>query len=68
MYPDKLGDIADKYDTYHRTIKMKSDGVKSGGCIGYGVEHNDKDSKFTVGDYVRMSKYKNNFAKVYSPN
>ena len=37
-------------------------------CIGYGVEHNDKDSKFKVGDYVRMSKYKNNFAKVYSPN
>ena len=68
MYPDKLSDIADKYNTYHRTIKMKPNGVKSGRCTGYGVEHNDKDSKFKVGDYVRMSKYKNNFAKVYSPN
>ena len=29
---------------------------------------NDKGSKFKVGDYVRSSKYKNIFAKGYTPN
>ena len=29
---------------------------------------NDKDPKFKVGDHVRISKYKNNFAKGYTPN
>ena len=29
---------------------------------------NDKDPKFKVGDRVRISKYKNNFAKGYKPN
>ena len=31
-------------------------------------EVNDKDPKFEVGDYVRISKYKNIFAKGYTPN
>ena len=29
---------------------------------------NNKDPKFKVGDHVRISKYKNIFAKRYSPN
>ena len=29
---------------------------------------NDNDPKFKVGDHVRISKYKNNFAKDYTPN
>ena len=29
---------------------------------------NNKDPKFQVGDRVRISKYKNNFAKGYTPN
>ena len=29
---------------------------------------NDKDPKFKAGDHVRISKYKNTFAKVYIPN
>ena len=29
---------------------------------------NDKDSKFKVGDHVRISKYKNIFAKGYTPS
>ena len=29
---------------------------------------NDKDPKFKVGHYVRISKYKNIFAKGYTPN
>ena len=31
-------------------------------------EVNDKDSKFKVGDYVRIPKYKNTSAKGYTPN
>ena len=36
--------------------------------IGYNVHFNKKDSRFKVGDYVRISKYKNIFAKRYAPN
>ena len=31
-------------------------------------EHNEKRSRFKVGDRVRMSKFKNIFAKRYTPN
>ena len=31
--------------------------------IDFGVENNGKDSKFKVGDCVRISKYENTFAK-----
>ena len=31
-------------------------------------EHNEKDSKFKVGDRVRISKFKNIFAQRYTPN
>ena len=31
-------------------------------------EHNEKDSRFKVGDRVRISKFKNIFAKGYTPN
>ena len=33
----------------------------------YNEESNEKDSKFKVGDHVRISKYKNIFAKGYTP-
>ena len=33
-----------------------------------GKEVNDNDPKFKVGDHVRISKYKNIFAKGYTPN
>ena len=36
--------------------------------INFGRECNDKDSKFNVGDHVRISKYKNIFTIGYSPN
>ena len=35
--------------------------------IEYGVEHNDKNLKFKVGDCVRISKYSNIFEKGYTP-
>ena len=34
----------------------------------YNVNSNDKDSKFKICDHVRISKYKNIFAKGYTPN
>ena len=43
----------------HRAIKMKSVVVKYNGYIDYRKDVNDKDHKFKVGDYVRISKCKN---------
>ena len=34
----------------------------------YTTETNEKDPKFKVGDHVRISKYKNIFAKGHAPN
>ena len=69
VYIDKLDDIVDNYNnTYHRTIKMKPADVKDNAHIGFKKEVNDKDPKFKVDDHVRISKYKNIFAKGYTPN
>ena len=68
-YIDKLDDIVDEYNnTYHRTVKMKSVDVKSDNHIEYNVNSNDKDPKLQDGNHVRISKYKNIFAKGYIPN
>ena len=67
MYFDKLDDIVNKYNTYHRTIKMKPTDVKSSTYIDFDVEHNDKDPKFKVDDHVRISKHRNISAKGYTP-
>ena len=69
MYIDKLDDTVNKYNkAYHWTIKMKPDDVKSSIYIDSSKEINDKDPKFRICDIVRISKYKNIFAKVYTPN
>ena len=69
MYIDKLDDIIDKCNnTKYRTIKMKPTDVKDNTYIDFGNEVNDNDPKFKVGDHVRISKYKNLFAKGYTPN
>ena len=47
---------------------MKPIDVKDNTYIDFGKEVNDNDPKFKVGDYVRISKYKNIFAKGYTPN
>ena len=47
---------------------MKAADVKDNMNIGLKKEDNDKDPKFKVGDRVKISKYKNNFAKGYTPN
>ena len=69
VYIDKLDDISDEYNnTYHRTIKMEPVDVKDNTYINSPEEANEKDPKFKVGDHVRISKYKNIFAKGYTPN
>ena len=69
MYINKLDDIASEYNnTYHRTIKMRPVNVKDNTYIDFKKEVNDKDPKFKVSDHVRISKYKNIFAKGYTPN
>ena len=69
VYIDKLDDIVDEYNnTYHTTIKMKPIDVKDNTYINTSKKSNYKDPKFKVGDQVRISKYKNIFAKGYMPN
>ena len=69
VYIDKLNVIVNKYNnTYHTTIKMKPINVKDNTYINTDKEITYKDPKFKVGDYVRISKYKNIFAKGYMPN
>ena len=66
---DKLDDIVNKHNnTYHSTIKMKPVDVKSSTYIEASKEVNQKDPKFKIGDTVRISKYKNIFAKGCVPN
>ena len=69
VYINKLNDIVNKYNnTYHRTIKMKPVDVKDNTYIDSSEEVNDKDPKFKAGNHVRISKYKNIFAKGYTLN
>ena len=68
VYVDKLDDVVDEYNnTYHRTIKTKPIDVKNNTYIDFENKVNDKDPKFKVGDNVRIFKYKNFFAKGYTP-
>ena len=68
VYYDVLDDIVNKYNnTKHSTIKMKPIDVKNNKRV-YIDEHNEKDSRFKVGDRVRVSKFKNIFPKGYTPN
>ena len=69
VYINKLNDIVSEYNnTYHRTIKAKPIDVKDNTYIDFKREVNDKDPKFKVGNHVNISKYKNIFAKGYTPN
>ena len=69
VHIDKLDDIVNEYNnTYHTTTKMKPIDVKDNTYINADKEINNKDPKFKVGDRVRISKYKNIFAKGYTPN
>ena len=68
VYINKL-DIVNEYNnTYDRKIKMKPVDVKDNTYIDFKKEVNDKGPKFKVSNHVRISKYKNIFAKGYTPN
>ena len=47
---------------------MKPIDVGDDSFAEYNEESNEKDPKFKAGDHVRISKYKNIFAKGYTPN
>ena len=47
---------------------MKPVDIKDNTHIDFKKEVNDKDPKFKVRDHVRISKYRNIFAKGYTPN
>ena len=69
VYYDVLDDVVNKYNnTKHSTIKMKPTDVKDNNKRVYIDEHKEKDSRFKVGDRVRISKLKNIFPKGYAPN
>ena len=68
MYIDKLDDIVGEYNNTYRKIKMKPADVEDNAYIDFKKEVDDKDPKFKVGDHVRIPKYKNIFAKGYTPN
>ena len=66
--PNKIWvDQGGEFYSIHSTIKMKPIDVKNNKRV-YIDEHNEKDSKFKVGDRARISRYKNIFAKGYAPN
>ena len=47
---------------------MKPVDVKFSTYIDLNKENNEKDPKFKIGDFVRTSKYKKNFARGYTTN
>ena len=64
-----LDDLAHEYNnTKHNTIKMKPKDAKNDNNRVYIDEYNKKSARFNVNDRVRISKFKNIFAKGYTPN
>ena len=69
VYFDVLDNIVNKYNsTVHRSIKMKLIDVTSDSYAECNEDSTEKDPKFKVDDRVRISKYKNIFAKGCTPN
>ena len=64
VYFNLLDDIVNKYNnTVHKPIDIIDDSYAE-----YNKDFKEKDPKFKVGDHVRISNYKNIFAKGYTPN
>ena len=69
VYFDVVDDIVNEYNnTKDSTIKINPKDFGYNNKRVYIDEHNEKDSRFKVGDRVRISKFKNIFAKGYTPN
>ena len=59
--------LVNKYNNaYHRIIKVKPIDVKDNTLLNISKEVNDQESQFKIDDHVRISKYKNIFAKRYT--
>ena len=56
-----IHDIVNEYNNTYGTIKMKPVDVKDNAYIDSSKEVNDKDTKFKVGDHLRISRSKNIF-------
>ena len=70
-YFDVLDDNANTNNynnTFHKIIKMKPIDVKSDSYTKYYADSNEKYPRCGIGDHVTVSKYKNTFAKGYTPN
>ena len=69
VYFDALDDIVNKYNnTVHRTIKTKPIDITDDCYAKYNENSNKNDPKFKASYNVRISKYKNIFAKGYTLN
>ena len=69
VYFNVLDDIVEKYsNSFHNLIKIKPKDVTDNNFVEYNEESNKKDPKFKIGDHVRILRYKNVFAKGYTPN
>ena len=69
IYFDVLDYIFDRYNnTAHRTIKIKPIDVTGDSYADYNEDFNKKYPKFNISDHLRISTYKNVFAKGYTPN
>ena len=69
VYFNLLDDIVNKYNnTVHRTIKMKPIDVTSDSYADNNEDSSNRNPRLEVGDHVRISKYKNIFAKGNVPN
>ena len=68
-YFDVLNDnVNNCNNTLHKTIKMKPIDVKSVSYTKNNADSTEKYPRFEIGDHVTVSKYKNTFAKGYTPN
>ena len=66
---NKLDDLVNEYNnTYHIKNKMKPVDLRDNKYIDSSKEVNNNYPKLKVDDHVRISKYKNIFAKGYTPN
>ena len=68
VYFDVLDYIVDEYNnTYHKTIKMKPVDVGDDSFAEYNEKSNEKDPKFKLDAHVKIPKFKDVFAKGYTP-
>ena len=69
VYYNVLDDVVNEYNNIkHNTIKMKAKDVKNDNNRVYIDEYNEKSARFNVNGRVRISKFKDIFAKGYTPN